>query len=404
MAYPFDDEEFQGLGAIPPDLFMQGGQGPSMGGMVPGFSMGAPQEPVMGEESFYQPPQLQGLPDDFFARLAQTQGPSPFNFQPRQGRGARGIDVILAALQGFGNARTAQGAQRTQQVQQGNEAAKSAAREMANWRWRQAQERRAVEQHRDNIARSKEATAAAAARTDKNIAAQGERQDKSIAAMNDRQEKSLAASEARTQKMVEARTTGRPPRRLNASENEALADYNVILSQINDVKEHFRPDLVGPVRGRLGGVGQAVGAKLAPGESKLRGTLAAIRNTILKLRSGAAITPQEATRLLQEIATVENAPQDFEDKLSQVERFIRIKAQTHRDNLEAGDADLSKYRALPSERDYRYRSGAGTTGGAGVQPSGSPGQNVRMRDPKGRTVSVPPADVARLKALGAVEI
>ena len=152
MAYPFDDEEFQGLGAIPPDLFMQGGQGPSMGGMVPGFSMDAPQEPVMGEESFYQPPDLQGLPDDFFARLAQTQGPSPFNFQPRQGRGARGIDVILAALQGFGNARTAQGAQRTQQVQQENEAAKQGAREMATWRWRQTQEKRLADANKANIA------------------------------------------------------------------------------------------------------------------------------------------------------------------------------------------------------------------------------------------------------------
>lgn len=117
------------------------------------FPYGAPEVPEeMSMPDFYQPPELQAMPADFFARLAQSQGPQPFSFQPRQD--ARGIDVILAALSGFGNARAAQGAQRTQQVQQGNEAAKQGAREMATWRWRQAQEKRMRDQNAANIAAS----------------------------------------------------------------------------------------------------------------------------------------------------------------------------------------------------------------------------------------------------------
>lgn len=132
MPWPYDDDPFvPEVGLIP--------QAPVMAPPVSepdyfGEMMSAPQEP---------------MPDDFFARLAMASGSRPFNFQPRPK--PTGLEVILAGLQGFGNARAAQGARRVAETKARNEQAREAAKTLATWRHQERMSKQNAAQNLENI-------------------------------------------------------------------------------------------------------------------------------------------------------------------------------------------------------------------------------------------------------------
>ena len=142
-------------------------------------------------------------------------------------------------------------------------------------------------------------------------------------------------------------TSPRETRTPNASEREQLtADFG-LLDQIGRVRQSFRPDFVGPLAGRQSGVKQRVGLPLRAGETGFRSALAAIRNQVLKLRSGGAVTDGEAARLLEELPTAENTPADFEAKINEFERTYRTIATARRENMSGTGLDLSRIPPLP---------------------------------------------------------
>jgi hypothetical protein len=92
--------------------------------------------------------QQEQTPNDFWARLAQGAGSSPFG-QPTVPNKPTGLEVLLAIAQGFGNAKAGQGARRVDETQQRNAQAREAAKTLATWRH---DERKAQRLRMDNRA------------------------------------------------------------------------------------------------------------------------------------------------------------------------------------------------------------------------------------------------------------
>lgn len=147
------------------------------------------------DPSYYIAPPQEQVPDDIFTRLARSQGPTPFNFRPR--RDARGIDVILAALAGFANARTAGAARGAADVDQRNRQRSEGAKLMAEERWRQAKARQEQLQAQRREATQQALEAGREDRFTRGLAAMGERQDKGIAAQGERTDKMIGSLERR---------------------------------------------------------------------------------------------------------------------------------------------------------------------------------------------------------------
>jgi hypothetical protein len=98
------------------------------------------------DQAMAVPPEMAGLPiepepipDDFWARMAMAGGPQPFQFNP--GHKPTGLEVLLAALAGFGNARAAGGARRVGQATQRNKEVNENARALALHRHQMAREK-----------------------------------------------------------------------------------------------------------------------------------------------------------------------------------------------------------------------------------------------------------------------
>lgn len=144
-----------------------------------------------------------------------------------------------------------------------------------------------------------------------------------------------------------ARTTDRPTLKPpSAGERDALIGDSSYLADIKAVRESFNPQFVGPVAGRAGGTRVAVGMS-RKGETEFRSRVAGLRNQILKMRSGGAVTEGEAARLLEELPT-ENLPSaEFLSRLDTFERRFRVIAESRRDVLSSTGVDLSRLKPLP---------------------------------------------------------
>lgn len=162
----------------------------------------------------------------------------------------------------------------------------------------------------------------------------------------------------------------------SAAEREQLTMDKSMVQQINDVKRYFRPEFTGPVSGGVKGrLSQATGVGRRPGEGVFRQGIAGIRNQILKLRSGAAITEGEARRLLEELPTANDPSDTFKDKMDQFERTFRTIAETRRETLAELGIDVSQLTPLPES-------------GAFGEPV-----FVRMVSPGGKEMDVPEGKV-----------
>ena len=355
MAHPLDiidpnDPYGLGLSSMPPQVFEQGGFDPSVGGMVPGFGT---QGPGTGEPP---PPAEEPMPNDFWSRLAMGAGSQPFSFRPR--KNPTGLEVMLAALAGFGNVKAGLAAGRISKTEEENKRIREAAKEMANRRWSEQERKKLVEEAKANIRLTAslrgedpleqvmgpggKPTFARRAEAVGREAFQGP-------------EKTLADIQAEAEARARGAAAGAPAERLKlklptAAERGDLIDDVSMLKQIGDVRSLFGPNYVGPGHGIVGRGTQMVGA-MTRKESMFRGALSGIGNRILKMRSGGAVTTGEAQRLMDELPTLNNPPGVFQSKLDQFESAARYIASTRREVLSATGVDLSRLPTLPEAKD-----------------------------------------------------
>lgn len=114
------------------------------------------------------------------------------------------------------------------------------------------------------------------------------------------------------------------PANPSAGERQALADGRTIFEAFDAVREAYDPSLVGPVQGRYGAVAQNVPGLSEPqGFTDLRSKLAQVQNSLLYLRTGKQINEQEFARMMKELPSETDKPENFVIKLDNSERLMK---------------------------------------------------------------------------------
>lgn len=112
---------------------------------------------------------------------------------------------------------------------------------------------------------------------------------------------------------------------LPAEQQSKLAEFDTILSVAENIKNKFDPSYVGPIKGRTGRLQEKYTNQLPEEQLEFYTDVSALKNELLRLRSGATITDQEYQRLLNEMPNQELTSKTF---MVRTERFIRILNQT----------------------------------------------------------------------------
>lgn len=150
---------------------------------------------------------------------------------------------------------------------------------------------------------------------------------------------------------------------LQGSEIDIANATRDILAKTADVEKTFKPEYTGPIQGRSGRVGQALDIGATPEKAVFYQDLAFIKDRIIKLITGAALSKEEAERIMRELPDETKADVDFSAKLknfrsavkqSFIDRSKRLASQGIRNAYIPTDEELS---ALTN------RPGQGVTGG-----------------------------------------
>lgn len=181
-------------------------------------------------------------------------------------------------------------------------------------------------------------------------------------------------------------TNIRETRTASPSEREQLTGDIGLLTQINRARESYSKAYVGPLRGRMEGAKQKL-VGLPKEEASFRSNLAAIRNQILKLRSGGAVTEGESSRLLEELPTVNDAPSTFASKMDSFEQTFRTLAENRRYVLSGLGIGLDGIPSLPAPYVAPERPNPGAVPGSDFDPLTIPGAR-RVVPVKGHTRKV----------------
>lgn len=132
-----------------------------------------------------------------------------------------------------------------------------------------------------------------------------------------------------------------PERAAQADVLKKFQDYQDINAAFQAAVENYNPEYVGPVAGRAGPVEQNLGIDATDQRGKFFAGVAAIRNSVLKARSGGAVTPQEADRVNRELPDQNTAPVEFEARMSRaINLYNSIMAEKKRLARGGLDSDL----------------------------------------------------------------
>lgn len=156
-----------------------------------------------------------------------------------------------------------------------------------------------------------------------------------------------ARQDVETQRLTRARETGSEAATITATRKplegivaKEVGDINAVLAQHADITTLYKADYVGPIRGRWGSV-KGVTGDITTDEVQLRRSIEDMKDTLLRARSGAAITQQEYTRLSGLVPNVTDQPVVFEGKL---EGFARAAEQLREEKLRVATTARSALR------------------------------------------------------------
>lgn len=340
MAWPYDQ---LGLAPQQPDPLQEGDIMRVLGSQA---MMMHPDEAMD-----FQPPQIP-LPDDFASRLALSgiQFGRPGRITSKTPGG--GLAALLGLAGAFGNYKVGKARRKISDIDRENAELRDAATRLANRRHQQRQQTRQIEATQENL-QSNEALR-------RDLAQQRLDEAEARRLQNEQRQADLVAyrnallSLGYTRNDIRERLGGLgpggeivpKPRIPTTAELEHISLDDSMIRQINRTKAQYSPDFVGPLAGRRTAVQTRLGGA-PPGAAQFRQSLNGIRNHILKLRSGGAVTEPEAARLNRELPMEGEPDQSFIEKMDQFEQTYREIATNRRNNYEATGVAMQRIKPLP---------------------------------------------------------
>jgi hypothetical protein len=130
-------------------------------------------------------------------------------------------------------------------------------------------------------------------------------------------------------------------------EREKLTENASSLQSLSRLGNLYKPEYVGPVRGRAGQLRQAFGGTagvepLTPEESQFRAEGSAFRNKIIKAITGSAMSSNEQDRILKQIPSENDPPQTWEGKYEATVQNMEQHADLFKDILKETKVDISQ--------------------------------------------------------------
>jgi len=102
-----------------------------------------------------------------------------------------------------------------------------------------------------------------------------------------------------------------------------LSDLGVVIGLIDDSDRLFKPEYVGPIKGRARGAIEATTGKLSDEEIEFRAAVFDMQEMLLRARSGAQINEAEYQRLRKLVPNLNNPPNVFVARRNRFKRAIQ---------------------------------------------------------------------------------
>lgn len=102
-----------------------------------------------------------------------------------------------------------------------------------------------------------------------------------------------------------------------------ISDMEKLLQDVPVVRSSYKPEFVGAIDAPLTALKQRTGFGATPEAATFGTTIAGMRNKVLNLLSGAAISPAEAQRLMQQLPNEQMSEVDFNSRVNNFERELR---------------------------------------------------------------------------------
>jgi len=142
------------------------------------------------------------------------------------------------------------------------------------------------------------------------------------------------------------------PDKLGSEERKAVMNDIQAMNHINTLKSVFKPELIGRIRGTVGGIKEWAGL-IGTDESTLRSEIATMKNMVIQARSGLATSAQEAARIDKEVPDATNSPTIFMARLKLTERNLRKLANDRRNLYKQTGLDVSGLTPIAPEADEK---------------------------------------------------
>ena len=152
---------------------------------------------------------------------------------------------------------------------------------------------------------------------------------------------------AREQGAEAARIRLETPEKLSQKERMEEIESENTISRLQALESLYRPEFVGPVAGRAGGVREAYTGDITPQEAEFRARTTSFNNQMIKDITGAQMSEPEAKRIKAELPDVNMPPVTYEARLRMSRENAVLLQYKRRMVLQKTGADVSKLPPLP---------------------------------------------------------
>ena len=107
-----------------------------------------------------------------------------------------------------------------------------------------------------------------------------------------------------------------------------LSELEATLEQVENVEKLYKPEFVGPIKGRVAGIKEATTGQISEEQIEMRAALRDAADFLLRARSGAQINEQEFRRMMTFLPQDNLPPKVFEVRLSRFKRELQTLIRT----------------------------------------------------------------------------